>query len=127
MRGHQALIQMRLRGLVPLYGVEIETDARGSGWPEQWPQLHAEYGVHSPQAYVHIEPEDRLALLDLRWVHGLEARVEGIDPQRVNAVVEALALAGALRAIGIVYVPRPGGETDSIEIIDSKGVMSWRK
>lgn len=127
MRGHQALIQMRLNGWVPLFGVEVETDARCSGWPEQWPQLHAKHGIHSPRAYVHIAPDDRLAGLDLRWVHGLEARVEGMASARVEAVIEALERAGASRVIGIVFTSRPNGESEPVELIDSKGVMSWRK
>ena len=72
MRGHHDLIEMRRKGFIPAYGVEVETDAKSSGWPEQWPQLHAWIGVHSPMAYVHIGPDERLGLLDLRWAVGLE-------------------------------------------------------
>lgn len=127
MRGHQQLIQMRLGGVVPAYGVEVETGPTSSGWPEQWAALHAKHGVHSPKAYVHISPVDRLERIDLRWVVGIEARVEGTDAARVEAVMEALTGAGASRVIGIVFMPRPGGETEAVEIIDSKGVASWCK
>ena len=127
MRGHHQLIAMRLKGVVPTYGVEVETDHTCSDWPEQWAQLHVRHGIHSPKAYVHIDPHDRLERLDLRWVVGLEVRVEGTVATRVEAVMDALSRAGATRAIGIVFMPRPGGETEAIEIIDSKGVASWCK
>lgn len=126
MRGHHDLIEMRRKGFIPAYGVEVETDAKSSGWPEQWPQLHAWIGVHSPMAYVHIGPDERLGLLDLRWAVGLEVRVEGTDSSRVGEVVEAITQAGAARVIGIVFALRSGGETEAREIIDSGGVLTWR-
>lgn len=125
MRGHQALIDMRLQGVVPICGVEIETDAQSSGWPEQWPRLHGMLGVHSPCAYVHIAPEDGLRGLDLRFTKGILVRVEGMSSKRVREVFTAVRNAGASRVIGTVFLPKGAGETETLEVMDSAGVLTW--
>lgn len=127
MNGHQPLIAMRLKGRVPEFGIEVETDAECSTWPAQWHGIHEQFGVIPPKAFVSIGPGDTLASLDLRFAVGLEVKVEGMLSRRVRDVFAAFRAAGAKRVIGVVFMPRGQGLAETLEIFDSEGEVSWRK
>lgn len=121
MRGHEQLIAMRMRGLLPPYGVAIETDAQ----PSRWPMLWAASPYEPCMAHVHIGPSERLGGLDLRYLVGLEVKVDGQDAERVRAVFEACLRAKAQRVIGVVFTRR-GENCTTQQMMDSKGEANWQ-
>jgi hypothetical protein len=83
MRGHDALIAFRMRGLCPAAAfVYVGTDALRS-W-ESWPHC-----VRSaPFAAIEVGPADRLSRLDLRCLVGMQVHVHGEEEERVLAVAQ---------------------------------------
>ena len=118
MRGHDALITMRLAGKVPAHGVEIETGEDPSRWPEIW------VAERMSSAYLSILPTESLTRADFRAVAGLLVRVEGVDSQRVAAVAEKAKKSGAARVIATVY-RRRGEELETVSVSDTEGILKW--
>jgi hypothetical protein len=92
MRGHEALIEMRLGGVAPK---AVFFDADG-GWPawwfREWPKYTPEY------AHLQLDPNDNLQRLDLRCVVGLLVHVLG-SGERQKRLRDAVIRAGASRVI----------------------------
>lgn len=84
MRGHEAVIALRLKGYAP-DDVHIDFDVR----------LPSD-GTH---AHVLIEPSDAISLLDLRFLVGLTVFVHGDDQARTENTVTACVQARAARVI----------------------------
>ena len=95
MRGHEALIAMRLRRRRP----RIVFVSAGRDASEQWRDWHAE----TPHmAKVEVEDDEPVSGLDLRFAVGMVAVVDGSNPARVARIAEALAGAGAARVVSAV-------------------------
>ena len=92
MRGHLPLIAMRRRGLRPSL-VWIDTDPDVLRCWRDWPTVDATV------AHVQLGLDDSPALLDLRWLIGLNVIVSGADAQRVEAVGQACRDHEAARVI----------------------------
>ncbi len=126
MRGHEQLIAMRMKGVVPRYGVHIATDERESDWPAAWQQLCHQWECAPETAELHIGEGENVKTLDLRPLVGLEVTVRGMNRKRVVDVFDAARLAGACRVLGHVLVVA-AGEPKVNEILDSEGLMTWHK
>lgn len=110
MRGHDSLIRMRTTGQKPAM-VEVRCEAPSA---------------YRPVGGIVIEPEDRIERLDLRCVIGCFVMLTGVDDARVREAFAALQDHGAQRVIGHVIKPR-ANDVDLLEIMDTDGVMTWRK
>lgn len=117
MRGHEALIALRLRGKA--LPVSIGTDDAGNQLTARWREM----GMGT--AFVSIGPTDRVASLDLRFVVGLEVWIDGRDAHRVAEVFEAVRAAGASRVLGATMTTKPNGESEVASMLDTKGVLTW--
>lgn len=99
MKGHQALIQMRMRGLVPA-SVFLDVDADAERihswvWRDWTTPAHPWAPLH---AHVVVESKDAIPRLDLRCVIGLPAFVVG-KGERALRVRDACIRAGAKRVV----------------------------
>ena len=95
MRGHEAVIAMRLRRRRP----RIVFVSAGRDASEQW----REWAVETPHmAQVEIDDDEALSGLDLRFSVGMVAVVDGSDAARVTRIAEALTEAGAARVVSAV-------------------------
>lgn len=118
MIGHAALIAMRRKGRAPAW-VEIETDeVTDRRLAREWP------AVLPGCAQLIVNPAETLARLDLRCLLELQVRVQGSDPERVEAVVSAAIEAGARRVLGSVFRPARGG-FEVARMTDTEGTMTW--
>ena len=107
MRGHEALLAMRMRGAAP---DDIHIDTVPNGLWRDWPEWNARH------AHILIEPHENVALLDLRFVVGLLVFVEGELVGRVRDVAKACADAQARRVICFVLEdPRNGPDSVIVE------------
>lgn len=95
MRGHEAIVRMRLRGLSP--GVVFVHDDLPTG-DDQW-RRWAELGE---VATVELAATDRPKSLDLRFCVGLSVMLNGRDQSRVMAACAAFVAAGASRVVWVV-------------------------
>lgn len=92
MRGHQALITMRMEGYAPEM-VWFDVDSPHLPMPDDW------HHVSPNHAHLQLQPSDNLATLDLRCVVGLTVFVDGHETRRVVAIRDACIKAGAKRVI----------------------------
>lgn len=116
MRGHQPLIAMRRRGLMPA-AVHIGTDPDLLRMWRDWP------GLSPALPCVQIDPADVAAALDLRFVTALTVTVLGSDAERVEAVAEACRAHHAERVIAVCAGPLP--DCDVATITDTMGALTW--
>ena len=119
MRGHEALIAMRRRGMVPAMVFlhdEFPFDCRD--WQER-PESIA-------HAVIHFEPDDRPARADLRFVVGLMVLVSFHDAARMRATVLACEAAGAKRVVGTAIRHIRHDLYETLAAIDTSGDQSWR-
>jgi hypothetical protein len=119
MRGHQPLVDMRLRGLRPaMVAINVSTtpDRLAGDWHE-WEGL---------MPHLWVEPGDAIATLDLRCVFDLLVDVSGDISQakRVRRVFEACVKAGAVRVLGALHKPK-GESLEVVEYMDTAGVLTW--
>jgi hypothetical protein len=117
MRGHEALIEMRLKGRAK--AVCIGTDKESAYLSANWPSLGLQH------AFVNIEPADRLVDLDLRFLVGLAVHIDGCDEKRVVSVFEAAKAAGAVRVFASVFNRTATGEFQTVRMLDSEELMTW--
>jgi len=122
MRGHEALIAMRLKRRVPAL-VWISTDPdRLKAWRD-WQH------VSPHRAEVQIDEADPLNRLDLRFVIGLTVQVQGQRRERVEALRRACIEFGAQRVI--TSLSEQVGERlvrlELIEITDTEGQLTWQQ
>lgn len=116
MRHHEPLITMRLRGSRPS-DIHLETACWVPNW-EFWPEWHPE------QAYVHIEPEDHVERLDLRFLVGCNVHINGEDARLTRALFEVARDHGASRVIA--SCAHPVGDTFQHDfILDTQGELTW--
>lgn len=118
MRGHEGLIEMRRRGVVPAI-VFLNTEADSFGETRDW-------HIHNPAtATVLIESKDRPETLDLRFLVGLLVKVDGSDQRLVERVTKACIAAKAARVIASVTT-----FADDRCVIngmtDTEGVFAWQ-
>lgn len=121
MRGHDALIAMRMRRVVPDM-VFVETDADRLGQAAHW---HHENPHH---AALVIEPGDKPHRLDLRCLAALPVMVCGSDATRVHAVAQACREASARRVIATVCQPIGRGEFARMQLVeatDTEEILQW--
>jgi hypothetical protein len=76
-------------------------------------------------AQVEVEPDDRPATLDLRWLVGIPlVWVEAFDADRLAGLCAAATAAGAKRVIGVHLQPgRP--ELQVAAMTDTEGAATW--
>lgn len=117
MRGHEQLIELRMRGKA--MAVSIGTDRDQTLYlPSHWPALGTSH------AFIAIQPDERLIDLDLRFLVGLRVHVDGCDADRVDEVYEAAKAAGATRVLATIF-RNNNGEHQTVRMLDSEGVMLW--
>lgn len=118
MRGHEALLSMRMKGKVPR-AVAVETDLSGAhNLAKSWPTLGTGF------AHIAIDPSESLEGLDLRCMASLRVHIHGEDEKRVAAVFEAITAAGASRVLASVF-RRKGEEFETVRMFDSESVLVW--
>lgn len=112
MKGHHALIAMRLRGRHPK-AVFIEPDEDIGGISKHW----QEHGTGI--ATLVLEPGENIGRLDLRCVMGLRVHLHTTTEQRITALVAACLEAGAAQVIGIT-------DEEAI-VIATEGATTWHR
>lgn len=122
MKGHQPLIAMRLRGVVPaMVWIDTEPDLLRSwrDWPRETPA----------HAHLEIEATDPLTRLDLRCITGLPVYVWGERPEVVEAVRVACIEFGASRVM--TSVTETVGErlprSETVLMTDTEGQLTWQR
>lgn len=117
MRGHQALIAMRRRGMRP-QSVSISVDKPdpcAKDW-QDWASFAA----------VEVEATESVPLLDLRFCVGMMVFVDGMSRQRCEAVEKACRAAGASKVVTHVirlHDRLPGEFKTTMQMID--GVVTF--
>lgn len=81
MRGHERLIEIRVRKMKPRYVIVTCGTDQSRGW--KW------WSVLNDIPEVEIEPTDIVGSLDLRWAHGLCLAIIGDTEDRVLEFWEA--------------------------------------
>lgn len=125
MRGHEHIVELRRRGVVPIGGVivdasPLDASQQATDWGREWGK------AGMSMAFVDIEPSETIDRLDLRFAIGLEVQVSGDDANRVREVAQAFVKAGARRVIagagGMV-----GEEWKStVFMVGNREVMQWQ-
>lgn len=113
MRGHLPLIAMRRRGLRPAM-VDFSLGLDSMGCWKDWQSW-------TSTAHVEVQPDDRIALLDLRFVVGLWVFVSGIDRARVESLHEACKAAGARSVMSALMAFDKHDELTTVERFESLG------
>ena len=103
MTGHEPILAMRRAGSKPLY---------------VWLTDHAKVTPHP--LTVRIQPQDVPEQLDLRFLVGVTALVEGADPARVQR------LADACRPIARRVIATTSRGRDVLRITDTDGALTWQ-
>lgn len=121
MKGHQQLISMRMKGWRPsVVFLTLGHDGLSSwrDWHTQTPHM----------AQVLVQPDESIALLDLRWAIGLTFIVISEDAGRAQAMTDALVNAQAARVSGAVMRPTgfPEPAWEVAEHFDTHGVLVWQ-
>lgn len=113
MRGHEALVAMRLRGQRPkAVFIDVGSDAFGD-WRE-WPTYRPDLPC------LCVSPGETIARLDLRCVNGLDVHVTAPTAATVEALVAACKEAGARVVWGIT-------DDMAILIADNNGTPKWHE
>lgn len=104
MRGHEQIIEARMRGYKPATVVHVDVGG-STRWQSflagDMPQgrvtmLHDSGALH-PQ--VMLAPGESARTADWSWCRGLSISLDGDDPTRVQAAAERIADAGAVRVL----------------------------
>lgn len=111
MRGHEALVAMRRRGMRPV-SADISDGMDRLGCWRDWQHWT---GV----AHVEVQPGDSINRLDLRCMVGLIVSVAGTDPVRVRALHDACVAAGARAVMAAVYAPTASGDLRRVDGIET--------
>lgn len=92
MRGHEALLSMRRRGVSPRWVfIDCGDDAHG---------LHIDWATETPhRAHVEVSDNDMLSGLDFRFVVGLSVLITGENRGRLDGIAEACAECSAARIV----------------------------
>jgi hypothetical protein len=118
MRGHEAIIAMRQRRQAPAI---VWVGDKGD---ENW------HRYSDASACVVINNSERLEQLDLRWGVGLNLRMSFPSGGRAQAAFDAFCKVKPQRVICTAFEQttkhgRPDFEV--VEMMDSDGVITWRK
>lgn len=109
MNGHEAIWKLRRDGFKPAYV-----------WLQDSGLLPTEYAVTLAQVDI---PE----ALDLRFLVGTTVLAESKDKARLLRIATACRQAKALRVIASLHRKVDAYRTETIEITDTDGVMTWPK
>lgn len=109
MRGHQPLIERRLRGWKTdaVFVADVGLDALGC-W-RNW----LRWATH---AHVELEPSDRMRRMDARFAYGLTVHLDAADAQRLQGLADVFMQAGAERVVGVVS-ERRGDEVRAVQML----------
>ncbi len=111
MRGHEALIALRRRGVRPVWAfVTVGRDHSESC--REWHEWMS-------AAHIEIQPEDRIQRIDLRCLLGMWVSVSGFDAERVAAAHEACVAASARCVMSAVYERDEAGELVCVDRIET--------
>jgi len=116
-RGHATVIAMRMQRVMPP-SVTLSDFRLPAHLLRFWPTAT----VH---AQVEVEPNDRPATLDLRWLVCIPlVWVEAFDGERLASLCAAATAAGAQRVIGVHLQPGRH-EPDVVAMTDTEGAATW--
>lgn len=108
MNGQQAILAMRRAGRKP-----------GFVWVSDFPNAFTGDGL---TVGVYGDNPDTL---DLRFLVGCVAIVEGPDAKRVDRLAKACREAKAARVIASTHGTDERGFRDVVRVVDTQGVMTW--
>jgi len=114
MRGHEALVAMRMRGAVPL-SVDVidgEPSAAAKAWVTEFPRF----------AVLAVQPGEPLHSLDLRCLVGLPVQVSSSNRDRLGQLLRRVREEQPARLIGTLFDDRQR----LVEVYDSEGIATWR-
>lgn len=97
MRGHEALIALRLSRRRPR-AVFIDVMAATDECWRDWQQLTPQH------AHVDVSPDEPIHRLDFRFTVGMNVIVTGDEQSRAQAISDACIEAGALRVVAAAVV-----------------------
>lgn len=114
MRGHEALVAMRLAGVAPL-SIEIRDEV--PGWvATEWPALFPRF------AQLSISPTEPLEALDLRCVVGLPVQVASTNAKRLGQLLRRVKREKPARVLGLLF----DQHSDLLSVYDSERVATWQ-
>lgn len=113
MRGHEALIELRRRGLRP---ASVSVHMEPCGW-DDW----STWQTWTTFPQVEVMPSDRIGRLDLRCFVGLQVVIAGFDGERLRSMFDACKAAGAKRVIALEQRVNERGTVDTVDTLDSMG------
>jgi len=111
MRGHEALVAMRRRGVRPVMA-DISDGMDGLGCWRDWQDW-------TGTAQIEVQPGDSISRLDLRCLVGLFVIVSGTDESRVKRLHDACVEAGASAVMATVYERTAGGGLKPVTRIET--------
>lgn len=95
MRGHQPLIDLRLRGWQPSAVYVADAGLDGIGCWRDWPRL-------ATDPHVELSTTDKPKRIDVRWAYGLTVHLDTLDAGRMRDLAAAFLAAGAARVFAAV-------------------------
>jgi hypothetical protein len=111
MRGHEALIDMRKKGIRPR-AADICLASDKQGFWQDWERWASE-------ACIEVETKDVIERLDLRCIVGMWVFAWGFEADRVKALHQACIDAGAEVVMSSVYRTNRAGELVLVEGMNS--------
>lgn len=103
MRGHEAIIAIRKRGLKPAKWVWVDVGTNTAWQAFLLKTSGVELSPHMPAStYVCLAPGESTRLADWGWTVGLKIMVEGDDEARVMAAAEGIKAARASRVVALL-------------------------
>ena len=104
MRGHEQIIEARLKGYKPATAVNVDV-GRSTRWhaflagemPRGRVTMAGDQVPLHPQ--VMLAPGESARTADWSWCHGLTVSIDGDDPVRVQAAADRIKAAGAVRVL----------------------------
>ncbi len=125
MRGHEPLIAMRRKGLVPSCAfINVDDDdcplQMWRGWDREQPAI----------AQLMVERADAIERMDLRCLVGMKVHIHGEDEERVRKVFEACIAAKASQVYAAVcWGEWVGGEyrCTGCKSLDSNRSHEWQQ
>jgi hypothetical protein len=126
MRGHEALIAMRLKRQAPAV---VFIDFPGQTWRySAWRDWHFD---HPQRANLELEEHDNPEALDLRCIRELTVFISDTGEDRVEALRGACIEAGAGRVVACCLGQEGSGDVYTrypmLWCTDTRGAMTWPK
>lgn len=118
MRGHEALLAMRLRGKTT-DAVWVNDGIDPAKCWQDWP-------TWANDAHVEILPTDRPKRLDTRFSAGLTVYLDSSSPERLAGLTAAFLSGGASRVVGFLMGRDRRGATVE-QMTDTQGVATWHQ